>query len=447
MKSSWLLLLFFPLTVCGTGRSLGKPRFDPEFRKRSFDRMFETLADRFPYFDSVEEDWDALVANARRQAIAATSREQFYRAVAKPLAVLRDPHLELVPPESPAEPWTAAPIELVLVSGRYYVVDWEPKTRLHPRPPGELSVPELLAVDGIEPQRGLLPALLQGTPESPVTLRLSWPNGAITEQIIHRLPANRELSHRTTGSMEWNQSSGLSWVRRQDLTMLHVETFTPERIQSSQDEMLVAIRRAFEHLAGTKQMILDLQYNNGGQVALGRELGGFLVKSERSIGELTERFLGLIPFTRDLRLKPRKNGFRGPLVLLINGHTLSTAEHLARTLQAHGRAILIGERTSGAEAATTKMTLDDGTTFRFGERPLIPQGASSFQGIGIVPDIEIPLTVEDIRTHGVFQAQRRVHRARLRAALDVLESPIPLEALPEPTIRQVILGTTTGALW
>lgn len=444
-RGALLLLLLACLSSCKSESAARTVDFDLAFRQETFDLLFGALDERYPYFDTLTVDWDTVVEEARRDALDARTREEFFGAIARALAELHDPHMGLELPirryRDSGIQWTIAPIEVLLAEGRLYLVDWPAESGARsPEPPGPMSAPELLSVDGCTPELGLLQALLSGPPETPVHLTLSWPDGTVSEHLVQRLPLGEPSGFGSSGSLLWDHSSWISWARRDDLGCIHVSTFSPERARSTARAMIDDIERAFDAMAGVETMILDLQYDTGGSLDVGLELGSYLVTEPTPMGRLPYRFLGIFPTTQELEMRPREEGFRGSLVVLVNGRTWSMAEHLARVLQTSGRATVIGEQTPGAEAAVGKVEARDGTVLSFGEEPLIPDGETSFQGLGVTPDQVVPLTIADVRAHGKKQARHLVHRARVRAALEQLHSSVAAENIPTPTVVDLIPG-------
>jgi C-terminal processing protease CtpA/Prc len=77
--------------------------------------------------------------------------------------------------------------------------------------------------------------------------------------------------------------------------------------------------------------------------------------------------------------------------------TQSRAESFVMALQTIDGAITVGRQTSGADGNIADFTFfDDKTTWITGLGVYYPDGRET-QRIGIVPDINVPLTVEDIR--------------------------------------------------
>jgi carboxyl-terminal processing protease len=95
----------------------------------------------------------------------------------------------------------------------------------------------------------------------------------------------------------------------------------------------------------------------------------------------------------------RRNPFpyKGKVVILMNEETQSRGEAFVMALQTIDGAITVGRQTSGADGNVSEFTFfDDKTTWITGLGVFYPDGRET-QRIGIIPDIEVPLTIEDIR--------------------------------------------------
>ncbi len=66
----------------------------------------------------------------------------------------------------------------------------------------------------------------------------------------------------------------------------------------------------------------------------------------------------------------------------------------------------------------------DGSVVRFSASPMVEPGVTPFQETGIELDHALPLTIEDVRAHGIEEALERVRRARFGKALEVLGAPV-----------------------
>lgn len=121
--------------------------------------------------------------------------------------------------------------------------------------------------------------------------------------------------------------------------------------------------------------------------------------------------------------QPTITAYKGRVFLLIDGGCFSACEDFVVPFKDNHRAVLIGERTAGSSGQPFDRSLGNGMGIGLGtKREFFPDG-SEFEGIGISPDIEIKLTIEDLR-----QGKDPV----LRCAEDLSRCPVPKDA---PTNR------------
>jgi carboxyl-terminal processing protease len=96
-------------------------------------------------------------------------------------------------------------------------------------------------------------------------------------------------------------------------------------------------------------------------------------------------------------LPPAKEPYRGRLVILADGGCFSACEDFLVPFKDNGRATIVGSATGGSSGQPTFFDLGDGMSFRIGtKREYLPDG-SEFEGVGILPDVAVEPTVEDIR--------------------------------------------------
>jgi carboxyl-terminal processing protease len=84
-----------------------------------------------------------------------------------------------------------------------------------------------------------------------------------------------------------------------------------------------------------------------------------------------------------------------PMVILINGFSASASELVAGALRDSGRAILIGETSFGKGTVQVIHELSDGSGIKFTSAKYFLPSGISVEGVGVKPDIEVELTVED----------------------------------------------------
>jgi carboxyl-terminal processing protease len=144
--------------------------------------------------------------------------------------------------------------------------------------------------------------------------------------------------------------------------------------------------------SGTKNLVLDLRNNPGGylntSVDLGSawvSLGSVIVKEEKSTGESYE-----YKSEGNTRLSGIKT------VVLINGGSASASEILAGALKDYGVATLIGEKSFGKGSVQELVELKDGSAVKVTIAKWITPKGRNLNKDGLVPDVEIKLTEEDI---------------------------------------------------
>jgi carboxyl-terminal processing protease len=81
-----------------------------------------------------------------------------------------------------------------------------------------------------------------------------------------------------------------------------------------------------------------------------------------------------------------------PIALLINGYSASASEIMAGALKDLNRAILVGETTFGKGSVQSIQPLGNGVGLRLTTAKYYTPAHQSIQGVGITPDIEVPIT-------------------------------------------------------
>jgi C-terminal processing protease CtpA/Prc len=354
--------------------------------------------------------------------VAAANDDEFAWELARLIAALPDPHVSFIPSmDTVMDRWSVPEVKTRKVGRRPYVIAWGEGTE--PVPPAAFAddphaYPEIVAVQG-EPLAGTAEILAGGPGGTTLTIRLRWPDGSETDHELLRPDEPNLPPPKKHYGEDW-----LVTGRVGDLGYMRVRTFDPKLATLGPDgKMTTMLRAALRELKDTDALILDLQGNGGGLVAA----------SDPFLGNLVERSLSYAWGNADGKrrvIRPRSPRYRGDVVALVDGRSASGGEWAARILRDAGRAVVIGGRTSGAEAAVHKSEGPDGSVVAYSAWPMVEPGRTPFQETGIELDHLIPLTIEDVRTHGLDEAVARVRRARLAKALEVLgATPEDLDAL------------------
>jgi len=150
-----------------------------------------------------------------------------------------------------------------------------------------------------------------------------------------------------------------------------------------------AIGAAMELVAGTYALIIDLRHNGGGAPEGVVFWCSYLFDGEPT--HLNDIFRADTGETRQFWALPYVPGTRyldRPVFVLTSGRTFSGGEDFAYTLQALGRATVVGETTGGGAHPTRGFPISAavhiGIPFA---RSVNPVTGTNWQGTGVVPDV------------------------------------------------------------
>ncbi|MBL8755571.1 MAG: hypothetical protein JNK15_19900 [Planctomycetes bacterium] len=406
---------------------------DESERLDTFDAYWQPLADDYPMFGR-QVDWDELRQRYRGAVPFARAPDEFYHLLTGMLSELADPHVSFtVPAERFAADGTAPtslldePAFRVLpIEGRLHVVQWPAGAAPTPPEgvPDEAIYPELWRVEGFPVVLSLVGNLLLGPPDAPVELQLRWRNGVVTRHVMRRPPAGTK---RRTSPLGHLDAQGLLWEARTyaPFPWLAIHTLDDELDMAQIDERIDAASNG-------DALVLDLRSNLGGRWLRAQQLVERFLPEPIDLvlvpAHPTSTWFGLFDVEMFVRSEwhPRPPRFTRPLVVLTSALTGSAAEHAARVLQRHAGALVVGERTAGAEAAIQEVHGPDGGVLRFGSMRIVDRTGVGLQSGGVVPDVSVRLSLDDLERLGpegsVADWERRLRAA---AASAIRTAPRP----------------------
>ena len=144
---------------------------------------------------------------------------------------------------------------------------------------------------------------------------------------------------------------------------------------------------------GAKGIILDLRNNLGGTLIDAVDLCDLFlnkgvivtVKGRSNNKESFEEF------------SAKDGGYTEiPMIVLINGYSASASELAAGALKDNSRAVLVGEKSFGKGTVQILERLSDGSGIKFTTAKYYLPSGVTIDGVGVQPDILVPLTPEDI---------------------------------------------------
>jgi hypothetical protein len=154
-----------------------------------------------------------------------------------------------------------------------------------------------------------------------------------------------------------------------------------------------AITAAMELVAGTHALVIDLRDNHGGSPD-GVVLWCSYLVPERPATHLNDIFHADTGETRQFWALPYVPGTRyldRPVYVLTSSHTFSGGEDFCYTLQALGRAQVIGETTGGGAHPTRGFPISAAVHIAIPfARSINPVTGTNWQGTGVVPDVAVP---------------------------------------------------------
>ncbi len=376
----------------------------------------------FPWFDRRPDlDWDASAREFLPRVTAAPDLESYYDLLAELVTRLQDSHTSVLPPWGHFTPgYDYPPVEIRVVDGRFLVVaagDAEQIAAANVYPGLEI-----LSIDGVpigqyfeknvlrthtegsrHADEALLPFyLLYGPEGEPVRLTVGDADGTERAVVLTRSSAGRGgkpfLPRFLTNMMATALPS-----RALDGGILYVAvpTFENPDLANRFLELIDTVDPG-----KTKGLIIDLRNNMGGSSATCNTMVAALIDESAFSPVMSypqysaaEEAWGHEPrwSTKQSEIAPRDGArFTGPLVLLTDAITHSSAEDFVIELRAARRARVVGQRTAGGAGNSLRFPLPGGGEFQVSTfRATCPDG-TEYVGIGLAPDYSVAPTREDI---------------------------------------------------
>ncbi|MFN2571962.1 MAG: S41 family peptidase [Gemmatimonadales bacterium] len=377
----------------------------------------------YAYWDAARANWDSAFAATVTFAGARHTDLQFFQQLQRWAALLNDGALEILPPPTVGARVARPPLEIRSIERRPFIMDYATNDEMRVARPERLA--EILAVQSIPAadwiRDSVLPGISAATEgsrwERAVARMLGGERGTALHLLL-RLPGGAERGASVTRSVALTERwpieqpaleadtlpDGVLWIR--------VNAFVDPDIVARFDRAL-----GDAPLEGPRHrgLIIDLReaaWTAGGR-ALGYTLLGRLIDrpfltSERKTPQYRPAYRGndspdsagawssapsdtIWPPARRERVP-----YTGPVVVLVSERTAGPAEDFLVAFHAGKRGPIIGEASAGSTGQTIVVPLGAGWHLRVTvSRDAFPSG-KEFARTGIVPDLPVPVRVEDI---------------------------------------------------
>ncbi|MHC4439439.1 MAG: S41 family peptidase, partial [Planctomycetota bacterium] len=404
-------------------------------RIAGFARLWSEVKYNFAFFDQVPEiDWDQILIEYIPKVQAAKTSVDYYKALRQCIALLKDGHTGVWGPSD--EPKCDLPIQVQPVRNHAVVVKVYPADKIKSD-----KLKDELLVANLKP--GDVITHIDGQSVQQILAEKIYPYiSASTSQALD-LRAYPKLFLGDYGTKVLLDVVGLDGAKRK-VTLTRgryrfsrePNNFECKELQEGivyvnlpgfgSDNVVKEFDKAFDKIKEAKGLILDVQRNGGGSTSHGYAIVSRLVK--KSVPGSHWRTRKYIAAYRawgrqeqwhqgdGSTIEPHKTKhYGGPVVVLAGPSTGSAAEDFVVAFQTSGRGKVIGQKTCGSTGQPLTIKLPGGGGARIcTKRDTYPDGRE-FVGIGVIPDIEIEPTRQDI-------AEER--DVALEKALEVLSSMI-----------------------
>ena len=397
-------LIFFAVAgLCATTLS-------PEERRQNldaFEYVWKTVRDKHwdPKLGGI--DWQAVHDELRPRIDSAQSREEARQIIASMLDRLHQTHFDIIPADAYStigESDTEAVsdggqtgIDLRIVSGHAIVSGIAPystaqdagvQTGWEVVRIGKTDVASMIArLAGVKPHSRLmdltvvraLESKLNGPSRSEVGVEFADINGKQISKRMARRPEPGDVSR--FGNLP------PMVVRFEAKKLAGGIEYTRFNLFFKPDTVVTRFGAAIRECGQCPGVIIDLRGNPGGIGAMAMGIAGFLISQpDQKLGTMYMRSLP-IRFV----IFPRAEVYQGPVAILVDGFTASTAEIFAGGLQDLQRARVFGERTAGAALPSQIERLPNGDGFQYAVANYVSESGRQLEGNGVIPDVEVRL--------------------------------------------------------
>jgi C-terminal processing protease CtpA/Prc len=389
-------------------------------RVEAFDAMFEKVSAEYPFTVEKGVDWQALYAEFKPQVEAARNNAEFYEVLKAFTLAIPDAHIGISFDSNVFYECCGGSVGLVLkelTDGRVIVT--EVISGSTGQREGIQPGAEIIAWNGTPIGEAITQTVSQLGPYS-----TPWHARLDQVQMVTRVPPDSEVTvtyqnpggERKTVTLrapqEYESLFAHLYYFNTDPTALPIHAYTMDngvaymKITTFSDDYNL-LARTFERYIqnlidnNVPSLIIDIRENGGGSGGLALAFAEYFIKEEVEVAQhayyndlLGEFEYGEFPTT----LEPAPFFYPGKVVLLVGPNCISACEGFAYYMTFSDRVTVVGhDPTAGAfgEVGQGQYTMPGDYSMQFPTgRPETMDGSLLIEGMGIVPDITVPVTFE-----------------------------------------------------
>jgi hypothetical protein len=158
------------------------------------------------------------------------------------------------------------------------------------------------------------------------------------------------------------------------------------------------IDEALNALPNARALVIDVRDNPGGDYTLAADIASRFTDSRRVFAYVRRRNgPAHTDFTPDIAesIQPKGTHFAGPVYVLANRHSFSSAEDFVLAMRSIPTVTIVGDTTGGASGGPITRELPNGWNFQLSEWIEYTAEHVPFDGVGLAPDVVVQATVDD----------------------------------------------------
>lgn len=158
-----------------------------------------------------------------------------------------------------------------------------------------------------------------------------------------------------------------------------------------------AMDKIMKQLLNKRTLVVDLRFCGGGYDEASLMIAGYFTQDSYLAYQKQAYYKGKYTTLQDIYVKPGKLDYKGNVVVLTSGYTISAGETLLRALLANPdqRIELVGEETAGYYSDSIPKLLPGDFCIGMSTERYFGADGLMLEGKGVIPDIVIPINADD----------------------------------------------------